>query len=142
MENLGSVTGPQLPRSIVVTVVAVWIVLLTATHWGARSPYSYGWAILTNEPENATHLSGAVVNPDSVPAKFVTLYFYTASWLDWPTSQNLKLPLHSFAASMAMAFTRSFLLANYAANVVFAILLALAAVSFADRYGIRRSVAL
>jgi hypothetical protein len=142
MENVGDVTGPQLPRSVVVTVVAVWIVLLTATHWGARSPYSYGWAILTNEPENATHLSGAVVNPDSVPAKFVTLYFYTASPLDWPTSQNLKLPLHSFAASMAMAFTRSFLLANYVANVVFAILLALAAVSFADRYDIRRSVAL
>ena len=139
MEN---VEGRRLSRFAVVTVVAVWIVLLTATHWGDRSPYSYGWAMLTNEPENATHLSGAVVNPDAVPMKFVTQYFYTASWIDWPTAQNLKLPLHSFAASIAMGFTRSFLLGNYLANVVFAILLALAAVSFADRYAVPRGITL
>jgi hypothetical protein len=139
MEN---VEGGRLSKPVVVAIAAVWIVLLMATHWGDRSPYSYGWAILTHEDLNATHISGVVVNPDVVPVQFVTMYFYTAAWPDWPTAQNLKLPLHSFAASIGMAFTRSYLLANYLANAVFAILLAIAAVNFADRFAVPRGVTL
>lgn len=129
-------------KAAVVAIVAAWIVLLTATHWGERSPYSYGWAIVKDDPLNAEYLSGAVVNGDAVLMKYVTMYFYDAVPVHWPEAQNLKLPLHSFSASIAMAFTRSFLLANYGVNVLFAILLAIAALNFADRYAIPRSITL
>ncbi len=139
MENVAPVTRAPLSKTAVVSIVAAWIVLLAATHWGSRSPYSYGWAILDVSSER---LSGAVVNPDALSVNVVTRFYYDGTMLDWKSAHNLKLPLHSFTSAIGMAFTRSFLLGNYLANAIFAILLAIAAVSFADRYAIPRMITL
>lgn len=129
-------------RSAVVALALAWLALVGATHYGARSPYSYGWAILSDVPENSARLSGAVVNPDAFPMREVTLYFYDGRWVHWPTAQNMRLPLHSFVSSIVLGFTRGFLPASYLANFLFAALLAIAAVNFADRFGVRRGVTL
>lgn len=130
-----------LPKAVIVASVWAWIVLLTVTHFGARSPYSYGWAMFDHD---SARISGAVVNPDAVKIARVTRFFHDGSPLDWrsPEAENLRLPLHSFTAAMLMAFTRSFLLANVLVNVLFAMLVALAAVNLADRFQIRRQATL
>ena len=142
MENAAPGTG--LSKANVILIVSAWIVLLTLTHWGDRSPYSYGWAIFTDSPGNAERISGAVVNTDVRLIRPVTQFFYTAAPMDWASqvAQNMTLPLHAFTASIGMGLTRSFLLGNYLVNVVFAILLAIAAVNFAERYAIPRAVTL
>lgn len=128
-------------RRTVVVIVWGWIVLLTVTHFGARSPYSYGWAMFDHD---SARISGAVVNPDALLIANVTRFFYDASPLNWSAqeAENLRLPLHSFTAAMLMSFTRSFLLANALVNVLFAMLVALAAVNLAERYRIRREATL
>ncbi|HYK03468.1 MAG TPA: hypothetical protein VE974_17045 [Thermoanaerobaculia bacterium] len=128
-------------RRTVVAIVWAWIVLLTVTHFGARSPYSYGWAMFDHD---SARISGAVVNPDALLIANVTRFFYDASPLNWGSqeAENLRLPLHSFTTAMLMSFTRSFLLANVLVNVLFAMLVALAAVNLAERYRIRREATL
>lgn len=140
MENVAA--ERVVPRWAVIAIVLAWCALVSATHYGARSPYSYGWAVLGNEPENAAHFAGAVVNPDMFPMHEITLYFYEGRWVHWPTAQNMRLPLHSFVTSIVLAFTRGTLLANYLVNFVFAALLTVAAVKMADRFGIRRAATL
>jgi hypothetical protein len=128
-------------KRTVVAVVWAWIVLLTATHFGARSPYSYGWAMFG---QDSARISGAVVNPDALLIASVTRFFYDATPPRWSAqeAENLRLPLHSFTAAMLMAFTRSFLLANVLVNVLLAMLVALAAVNLAERFRIRRAATL
>lgn len=125
-----------------VAIALAWLAVVGVTHYGARSPYSYGWAILGDEPENAARLSGAVVNPDIFPMREISLFFYDGRWFHWPTAQNLRLPLHSFATSVVLGFTRGFLPASYLTNFLFGALLAVAGVNFADRHGVRRGVTL
>jgi hypothetical protein len=128
-------------RKSVVAIVWAWIVLLTAMHFGARSPYSYGWAMFDYD---SARLSGAVVNPDALLVAPVTRFFYDAAPVEWKAqgSENFRFPLPSFTAAMAMAFTRSFLLAHVLVNVLFAMLVALAAVNLAERFRIRREATL
>lgn len=128
-------------RKSVVAIVWAWIVILTVTHFGARSPYSYGWAMFDHD---SARISGAVVNPDALLIASVTRFFYDAEPLKWGSqgAENLRLPLHAFTTAMLMSFTRSFLLANVLVNVLFAMLVALAAVNLAERYRIRREATL
>jgi hypothetical protein len=89
-------------------------------------------------------LSGAVVNYDALLIAPVTRFFYDASPLKWSAqgAENLRFPLPSFTAAMAMGLTRSFLFAHLVVNVLFAMLVALAAVNLAERFQLRRDVTL
>jgi hypothetical protein len=129
----------DLPKPAVVAVLWAWLALLLVTHFGARSPYSYGWAMFGEKSER---LLGAVVNPDALPMYAVTLFFYEAADVDWSEAQNLRLPFHAFSTSIVAGLTRSYLLANCIANFVFAALVALAAVNLAERFRLRRSAVL
>jgi hypothetical protein len=126
-------------KRAVVAIVWTWIAILTVTHFGARSPYSYGWAMFDHP---SARISGAVVNPDAIPTATVTRFFYDTTAPDWTSAENIRLPLHAFSVAMLMAFTRSFLLSNVLANVFFAWLLALACVNLAERFGIDRRATL
>jgi hypothetical protein len=114
---------------------------MTAAHFGERSPYSYGWAMFDHD---SARMSGAVVNPDAIGIAHVTRFFYDATPFDYSSqwAENLRLPLHSFSVAVAAAFTRSLLPANVLVNVLFAMLLALAAVNLAERFAVDRTVTL
>lgn len=127
------------PKWIVVALLWAWLALLTVTHYGAKSPYSYGWAMFN---EKSSHLMGAVVNPDAHLPNSVFLFFYEAPPIWWEGAQNLSLPTHAFAASIVAGLTRSTLLANYLVNFLFAAIVALAAVNLAEKFGIRGGAAL
>jgi hypothetical protein len=122
-----------------VLILWAWLLFLTLTHLNAKSPYSYGWALFN---EASLHFRGAVVNPDAADLELVFLFFYEAHPQWWERAQNLSLPTHAFATSIVAGFVRSYLAANYIANVLFAALCALAAVNLADRFAIRRSATL
>ncbi|HEX8252297.1 MAG TPA: hypothetical protein VF846_04035 [Thermoanaerobaculia bacterium] len=131
----------ELSKRSVVLVVWVWIVVLTVTHFGARSPYSYGWAMFAHD---SARISGAVVNPDALLIANVTRFWYDATEPRWSAqeAENLRFPLHSFSTAMFMGLTRSFLLASVMVNVLFAMLVALAAVNLAERFRMRRAATL
>ncbi|HEY0159369.1 MAG TPA: hypothetical protein VGF28_18935 [Thermoanaerobaculia bacterium] len=127
------------PKITLVALLAIWLIALTATHFGEDSPYSYGWAIF----DNYTHLMyGVPTNPDARFLIDFTYFFYEGAQVNWAQAQNLKLPLHSFSVSMAGAFTHSYLASNLIVNVVFAVLVALAAVTLALRWGTRPAATL
>jgi len=131
----------SIPKSAMILIVWAWLALLTLTHLGARSPYSYGWSIVSSTVP-ASRISGAVVNPDALPLVGVTMFFYDGTPVkNWEDAQNLRLPLHAFATSIVAGITRSYLFASYAVNVLFAALLAWAAVNVAERFAMRRSAA-
>ncbi|MEA2325833.1 MAG: hypothetical protein QOE68_792 [Thermoanaerobaculia bacterium] len=137
-----SVFNESMPKSAVVLIFWAWLALLTLTHLGARSPYSYGWTIV-GSTEPASRISGAVVNPDALPLVAVTMFFYDASPVkNWEDAQNFRFPMHAFATSIVASLTRSYLFASYAVNFLFAALVAWAAVNAAERFTIRRSAAL
>lgn len=130
-----------LSKHAVVAIVWLWLAVVTCTHLGARSPYSYGWGLF-DEP--AVRISGAVVNPDAIPIAMATRFFYDASpvrW-EWYGAQNLRLPLHSFASATIIAFTRSQLIGSLVTNLLFAGLLLLVAVNLAERFEIDRRATL
>ncbi len=129
----------MMSKRAVTGIVWAWIALLTVTHFGARSPYSYGWALFDHA---SARISGAVVNPDAIPTARVTRFFYDATPPDWSSAENVRLPLHSFSAAVLMSFTRSFLLSNVLVNVLFAWLLALACVNLAEGFAIDRRATL
>jgi hypothetical protein len=124
------------PKLVLVALLTLWLVVLTVTHFGEDSPYSYGWAVF----DNYTHkMFGVPTNPDARFLVDFTYFFYEGAPIRWEGvySQNLKLPLHSFSVSMAGAFTRSYLASNLLVNVLYAILVALAAVTLALRWRTR-----
>ena len=129
-------------KAVVVAVVFAWLVLLGVTHYGGRSPYSYGWAIFHLENENSRYLHGAVVNPDALSAVDVSLFFYDGRSIDWGNAPNLDLPLHAFAVATLAGITRGTLTASYLANLLFFAIVAVAGLNLADRYGIRRGATL
>src|SRR5687768_17005845 len=114
-------------------VLWVWLAALLLTHIGARSPYSYGWAIFGGE---SGRISGAVVNPDASFSYFTTYYLYDGVLRTPPLTQNLRLPIHSFTAAIAMSYIRSYLIANYLINFVFLAILVWVAVRIGSREGV------
>jgi|GEM_PF-1602193 len=132
------VSNESLSKSAIIVILCAWLALLTLTHLGARSPYSYGWAVMGSSVP-ASRISGAVVNPDALPLVSVAMFFYDATPVkSWEDAQNLRLPLHAFATSIVAGITRSYLFASYAVNFLFAALTAWAAVNVAERFAIRR----
>jgi len=113
----------------------LWIAILFATHCGARSPYSYGWAIFRG---NAARMFGTVVNPDARVVHPVTLYFYDARAPEnWGDSPNFRLPFHSFLVATVAGFTRSSLASYELVNLGALMLLCVVAINFAIRRGLR-----
>ncbi|MCU1350735.1 MAG: hypothetical protein JWO56_3765 [Acidobacteria bacterium] len=125
-----------LPKWSVIGILWLWLALLLVTHAGARSPYSYGWALFDRD---GARLFGSVVNPDALTVYPVTLFFYEPVAIDYTSAHNLKLPLHSFATSVTASFVRSYPLANYVTNLAFLWLLAVVIVNFGERMGIGRA---
>jgi hypothetical protein len=117
--------------SAAIAALWLWALLLLLTHAAARSPYSYGWALSGN---GSVRAFGAVVNPDAAGMVPVARYFYDAQPPRWNLAPNFRLPLHGFVVSVLMAFTRSTLLANYAANLGALMLLAVVAVKLCEHY--------
>jgi hypothetical protein len=119
---------------LAIAALWLWIAILFATHWGARSPYSYGWAIFGGQ---SARLLGAVINPDARVVQPVTMYFYEARTPEnWGNSPNFRLPFHSFVAATIAAFTRATLASNYIVNVGALMLLCVVAVNAALRRGL------
>src|SRR5690242_9243787 len=106
-------------KAAVIIVAVAWLVLLALTHYGARSPYSYGWAMFPLENENSVYISGAVANPDSLSALDVMYFFYDGRYVDWGNAPNLDLPTHAFAVATIAGITRSTLAGSYLANLLF-----------------------
>jgi hypothetical protein len=129
-------------KAAVIIIVAAWLLLLAVTHYGGRSPYSYGWAMFPAQNENSKYLHGALVNPDAFSATDVSLFFYDARYVDWGNAPNLDLPLHAFSVATLAGITRGTLSASYLANLLFFTLVAIAGLTLADRYGIRRVASL
>ena len=123
-------------RRATAAIAALWLwsALLLLTHAGWRSPYAYTWAMLGR---GAQLVNGAVVNPDAVAMVPVAKYFYDGeppSLWTWGHAPNFRLPLHGFVVSVLMPFTRSTLLANYAANLGALMLLAVVAIKACERW--------
>lgn len=116
-------------RTIVITLLSAWALLLLVTHRGSRSPYTY-----------IAQMAGSVdrvANRDALAVLTLTRFFYDGSRAaDWSKVPNLKLPTHSFAVSTAAAFVRPYLLANEVTNFLFIVLLIVAAMRFAARFGV------
>jgi len=107
----------------------LWVLVLLLTHFGGRSPYSYGWAIFRG---NSARILGAVVNPDAKVVVPVTQFFYDAAEpQNWGDSPNFRLPLHSFVVATIAAYTRSYLASNAIANLGALMLLAVVAINVA-----------
>jgi hypothetical protein len=118
-----------------VAALWLWIAILFAAHFGARSPYSYGWAIFRG---TSVRMFGAVVNPDARVVQPVTLYFYDAATPEnWGNSPNFRLPFHSFLVATAASFTRSSLASYELVNLGALTLLCVVAINFAIRRGLR-----
>jgi hypothetical protein len=125
-------------KALVVLIAIAWLGVIALTHWGGRSPYSYGWAMFPLENENSIYLHGAVANPDALPIHDVMLFFYDGRYVDWGVAQNLALPLHAFTVATLAGIGRGTLLANYLTNFLFLAIVVLAAFNLGDRHGIRR----
>jgi hypothetical protein len=126
--------APRMRRAYVaIGVLWLWALLLLLTHAAARSPYSYSWALVGRE---AIRVYGAVANPDAagmIPAEH---YFYDARPPAWRNAFSIRIPLHPFAVSLLMPFTRSTLLSNYLANLGALMLLAAVAIKACQRRGL------
>jgi hypothetical protein len=129
-------------KAAVVAIAVAWLLLLGVTHYGERSPYSYGWAMFPLDNETSKHMHGVSVNPDAFSATDVSLYFYDGRAVDWGNAPNLDLPLHAFTVATLAGITRGTLTASWLANLLFFSIAAIAGVNLADRYGIRRGATL
>ncbi len=102
-----------------------WVTLILLTHRGAHSPYTYaGPASYQGKPVDRA------VNPDAPTVVPVTRFFYDGTIPDWTAAHNIRLPLHSFFASIVTSFFRSYLAANDVLNWLFMLLLTIAALRF------------
>jgi len=114
-----------------VAVLSLGFLIVFLTHFGQRSPYSYGWPLFGGYARN---LLGTVVNPDALPMVPVMVFFYEgAQPFEWRHGHNFRLPYHAFLSATFAAFTRSYLLANYIVNFGALMLLTLVAINFAQR---------
>jgi hypothetical protein len=121
-----------LSRNAILLALSLWLALLLVTHRGPMSPYSYVPQAVRSQPVTRAGAEDALT---IVP---VTRFFYDGTPPDYATAHNLRLPLHSFAVSVLMAFVRRYDVANELANLLFLIVLCMAALRLADRYGLQR----
>lgn len=129
--------GP--PGWAVVAALWIWFAVSLVTHHGAASPYSYVCGVLGT---SAASISGFIVNPDALTVVHATRFFYEGADVPFSSAHNLKLPLHSFLAAVAMSFLRSYMAANLLVNLLSLWLLAWVAVTLADRFHLPRSATL
>src|SRR2546423_7113556 len=123
-------------KYLALAALAVWVLILYATHLGGWSPYSYGWAIFQRP---SARLLGRVVNPDAlqmVPA--MRLLYDGTTPPKWEEVTNLRLPLHPFIVATIASFTRSYLLANDIVNIGGLLLLLVVALNLAERRQLER----
>ena len=124
-------------KHLALAVLAVWVLILYATHRGAWSPYSYGWAMFKGP---SGRLLGRVVNPDAQEMVPAMRFFYDgATPPKWEQVPNLRLPLHPFIVATIASFTRSYLLANDIVNIGALLLLLVVALNIAERRQLRRT---
>jgi len=117
----------------------LWVIVIFITHFGAKSPYSYGWAIFHR---HSLRLLGTVVNPDADEMVPHTRFFYDGETpRDWSQIPNLRVPYHAFVAATAARFTRSYLASYAIANVGALMLLSLVAINFAIKQRLRAGAA-
>ena len=128
MEQLSN-HHPRIPRWIIVAALWSWFTLLLFTHWGERSPYSYGPALFS---VHSVRVDGVVVNPDAPTVVHVTRFFYDAETVPYKQAHNLKLPIHSFLVAAVAAYTRSYLLSSALINLLSLWLLSYVAITFAE----------
>lgn len=116
----------------VTAILIAWVTLILLTHRGAHSPYTYARpAGYHTQPINmVTNLDAPTVLP-------VTRFFYDGTTPNWSTAHNLRLPLHSFFASMVTSFVRSYLTANDLVNWLFMVLLTIAAMRAATLFELK-----
>jgi hypothetical protein len=124
----------RLTPAATVAILAAWALLLLVTHDAERSPYTYV-SELTLGPSPLSDL-GRVAAPDALTVLPVTRFFYDGTPpADFAKAHNLWLPLHSFAASVGLSFVRNYLWANSLVNLLFIVMLMVAAVRFGVRHG-------
>ncbi|HJQ39887.1 MAG TPA: hypothetical protein VKB93_22320, partial [Thermoanaerobaculia bacterium] len=109
----------------VAAILMAWVTLILLTHRGAHSPYTYaGLASYQNKPVDRA------ANPDAITVVPVTRFFYDGTIPEWQFAHNIRLPLHSFFASIVTSFVRPYLAANDIVNWLFMLLLTIAALRF------------
>jgi hypothetical protein len=123
-------------KYLALAALAVWVLILYATHLGGWSPYSYGWAMFQRPSDR---LFGRVVNTDALQMVPAMHFFYDGETpAKWEEVTNLRLPLHPFIVATIASFTRSYLLANDIANIGALLLLLLVALNAAERRQLQR----
>jgi hypothetical protein len=111
-------------------LLAGWLVLILATHRGARSPYSY-----VQQGTKAIPIDRNAA-PDALTVRPVTRFFYDGTAPEYSSAHNLRLPLHSFMVATAAAFVRPYPLANELTNLMVMLIVIAAALRLAERYGV------
>lgn len=129
-------SSKRLSRNAILLTLSLWLALLLVTHRGPMSPYSNVFQAASSLPvTRAAAVDALTVVP-------VTRFFYDGTVPDYEHAHNLRLPLHSFVVSVLMAFVRRYDVANELANLLFLIVLCIAALRLADRYGLHRGAVL
>jgi hypothetical protein len=125
-----------LSRNAILLALSLWLALLLVTHRGPMSPYSY-----IPQAGSALQVTRAGAE-DALTVIPVTRFFYDGTVPDYEEAHNLRLPLHSFVVSVLMAFIRRYDVANELTNLLFLIILSIAALRLADRYSLHRGAVL
>lgn len=126
----------RLTPAATVAILAAWALLLLVTHHAENSPYTYISELTLGQPPLSD--LGRAAAPDATTVLPVTRYFYDGTLpADFSKAHNFWLPLHSFAASVGVSFVRDYLRANSLVNLLFVVLLMVAAVRFGLRHGLR-----
>lgn len=129
-------SSTRLSRNAILLALSLWLALLLVTHRGPMSPYSNVPQAARSQPVTRAAAEDALT---VVP---VTRFFYDGTAPEYETAHNLRLPLHSFVVSVLMAFVRRYDVANELANLLFLIVLCVAALRLADRYELQRGAVL
>jgi hypothetical protein len=129
-------SSKHLSRNAILLALSLWLALLLVTHRGPMSPYSY-----IPQAGSALQVTRAGAE-DALTVIPVTRFLYDGTVPDYEEAHNLRLPLHSFVVSVLMAFVRRYDVANELANLLFMIILCIAALRLADRYSLQRGAVL
>lgn len=98
---------------VVFALLVAFVAIVTLTHLGNRSPYTYGWSIF-GKPWIGT-IESQAVNPDALSIVPLTIGFLKPCGLDFH-APNIFLPIHSMIAACVIAFTHSYMLSNWILN--------------------------
>lgn len=106
--------------------------LIFFTHMGTNSPYTYVIPIVKGH--STPNIDGHFVNGDVKAVTPVTKYFYFPRIRKMPDRAiNFFTPPHSYLVAIVTSFTRSNLISNYIANLLFVFLIIVVAVNYAWR---------